>query len=238
MAGDNGSGKSTLIEAIAEAMGFADEGGELERSGELPAVTRPVLGGGLVPVLSRTRPRNGYFLSAESFFNVAHFIDSGDAVRARPLALRRVPLHQQSHGQSFLSLAAKRFAGEGLYLLDEPEAALSPTGALALLAIIDLAARAGAQFLIATHSPILLACPEARIYALDDPGSRVRVRRPRGRPVDPGFSPGARTLHPRRTRRPGRLTTTGAGARRPRQTELRNPRKGEGLRGGDTGPNQ
>ncbi|HKY24448.1 MAG TPA: AAA family ATPase [Gaiella sp.] len=81
-----------------------------------------------------------------------------------------VPLHEQSHGQSFLSLAANRFGGDGLYVLDEPEAALSVSGALALLAIAVRAARAGAQLVIATHSPILLACPGARIYELDDHG--------------------------------------------------------------------
>ena len=78
LAGDNGSGKSTIVEAIAQAMGFAAEGGELERSGELPPVPRPVWGrGGLEPVLAPTKPRNGYFLRAESFFNVASFVDSG-----------------------------------------------------------------------------------------------------------------------------------------------------------------
>jgi predicted ATPase len=81
-----------------------------------------------------------------------------------------VKLHEQSHGQSFLALAENRFAGNGLYILDEPEAALSATGCLALIAVIVGAARAGAQFVIATHSPFLLAIPEARIYELDDRG--------------------------------------------------------------------
>jgi predicted ATPase len=81
-----------------------------------------------------------------------------------------VPLHEQSHGQAFLALAANRFGGEGLYVLDEPEAALSVSGALALLAIVVRAARAGGQFVIATHSPILLACPGAQIYELYDTG--------------------------------------------------------------------
>jgi len=81
-----------------------------------------------------------------------------------------VPLHQQSHGQSFLALASNRFAGESIYVLDEPEAALSPSGALALVAIMAASARAGSQFIVATHSPILLACPGARIYELDESG--------------------------------------------------------------------
>jgi predicted ATPase len=170
LAGDNGSGKSTLVEAIAEAMGFAPQGGELERSGELPPVPRAVLGGALEPELSHRKPRNGYFLRAESFFNIAQFVDGG-GIFAPDLSLYGdVPLHEQSHGQSFLALAANRFGGESLYLLDEPEAALSVSGALALVAIVVRAARAGAQFVIATHSPILLACPEAQIYELDGAG--------------------------------------------------------------------
>jgi len=170
LAGDNGTGKSTIVEAIAESMGFAAQGGELERSGELPPVTRPVLGGGLEPVLSMAKPRNGYFLRAESFFNVASFVDS-EGIFAPDLSLYGgVPLHQQSHGQAFLALAANRFGGDSLYVLDEPEAALSVSGALALLAIVVQAAGNGAQFIIATHSPILLATPGARIYELDEAG--------------------------------------------------------------------
>jgi len=170
LAGDNGTGKSTLIEAIAEAMGFAPEGGELTRLGELPAVPRPVLDGALEPVLSMTKPRNGYFLRAESFFNIASLVDGGGRFAPDLSLYGDVPLHEQSHGQSFLALAANRFGGEGLYVLDEPEAALSATGAIALLATVVRAARAGAQFVIATHSPILLACPGARIFELDAGG--------------------------------------------------------------------
>jgi predicted ATPase len=170
LAGDNGTGKSTIVEAIAEAIGFAAEGGELERSGELPPVPRRVFHDGLEPVLSLTKPHNGYFLRAESFFNVASFVDS-EGIFAPDLSLYGdVPLHEQSHGQSFLALASNRFAGESLYVLDEPEAALSVSGALALLAIVVRAAEAGAQFVIATHSPILLAIPGARIYELDERG--------------------------------------------------------------------
>ncbi len=170
LAGENGSGKSTVVEATAEAMGFAGQGGELTRLGELPAVVRPVFDDALEPVLASSKPRNGYFLRAESFFNIAEFIDSGDRFAPDLSLYGDVPLHQQSHGQSFLSLAAGRFGGDGLYLLDEPEAALSVSGALALLAIVVRAATGGAQFVIATHSPILLACPHARIYELGDHG--------------------------------------------------------------------
>ncbi len=175
LAGENGAGKSTILELVAEAIGFAAQGGELERSGELPAVPRTVLGGALAPVLSSHKPRNGYYLRAESFFNVAEFVDSGDRYAPDISLYGNVPLHRQSHGESFLALAANRFGGESVYLLDEPEAALSVTGALALLAVIVRAARAGAQFLIATHSPILLACPDARIIELNDTGIRPRA---------------------------------------------------------------
>jgi predicted ATPase len=170
LAGDNGTGKSTLIEAIAEAIGFAAEGGELERAGERPAVPRPVLGGALEPVLTAAKPRTGYFLRAESFFNIANFVDGGNLFSPDISLYGGVPLHEQSHGESFLALAANRFGGEGLYVLDEPEAALSVGGALALLTIVARAARAGAQFIIATHSPILLACPGAEIYELSTAG--------------------------------------------------------------------
>ncbi len=170
LAGDNGTGKSTIVEAAAEAMGFAERGGELQRLGEGSIVGRPVLGGALEPVLSRRKPRNGYFLRAESFFNVAQFVDSSEEFAPDLSLYGDVPLLEQSHGQSFLALAANRFGPDGLYLLDEPEAALSITGAIALLAIITRSARAGSQFLVATHSPILLACPGARVYELTKDG--------------------------------------------------------------------
>ena len=170
LAGENGSGKSTLLEAIAQAIGFADEGGELDRLGELPAVPRHVFGGALAPELTAAKPRNGYYLRAESFFNIARFIDSDDRFSPDLSIYGDIPLHQQSHGESFLALAANRFGADGLYLLDEPEAALSVSGELALLAVIVRAAARGAQFVVATHSPILLACPQARRYELNESG--------------------------------------------------------------------
>ena len=175
LAGDNGTGKSTLVEALAAMMGFAPGGGELERSGELPPVPRAVYDGALAPLLSPTKPRNGYFLRAESFFNVAAYVDGVDLFAPDLSLYGDTPLHAQSHGQSFLALAANRFGGESLYLLDEPEAALSVTGALALVAIMVRAARSGSQFVVATHSPVLLACPESRIYELDDDGLAERA---------------------------------------------------------------
>jgi predicted ATPase len=118
LAGENGSGKSTILEAIAAAIGFGEHGGELARLGELPAVPRSVLDDQraplLAPVLSGTKPRNGYFLRAESFFNVAEFIDSGDRFAPDLSLYGDVPLHAQSHGESFLALAANRFGADGL----------------------------------------------------------------------------------------------------------------------------
>jgi predicted ATPase len=174
LSGENGAGKSTVIEAIAAAMGFAPEGGELTRLGELPAVPRRLFRGALEPVLSSTRPREGYYLRAESFFKIAEFIDGADRFAPDLSLYGDVPLHEQSHGESFLALAEGRFGGQSLCLLDEPEAALSVSGVLALLAIVVRAARAGAQFVIATHSPIVLACPDARVYELDEHGLSAR----------------------------------------------------------------
>jgi predicted ATPase len=171
LAGDNGAGKSTVVEAIAEAMGFLDEGGELERSNGTAGQPRAVWDEALVPVTSSRKPRTGYFLRAESFFNIARFVDSEDRFAPDLALYGGTPLHEQSHGQSFLALAANRFGGEGLFVLDEPEAALSAAGALGLLAVITRATRQGAQFVIATHSPILLACPSARIYELTERGA-------------------------------------------------------------------
>ena len=95
LAGDNGTGKSTITEAVADAMGFPAEGGEYERPGELPAVPRATLGGALEPVLSGTRPRTGYFLRAESFFNVASFVDAGGVFSPDRSIYGDVPLHEQ-----------------------------------------------------------------------------------------------------------------------------------------------
>ncbi len=175
LAGDNGTGKSTIVELIADAMAFAPEGGELIRSGVLPPKPRAVLGGPgepgtLEPDLSATYPAGGYFLRAESFFNIAEFVDGGSIFAPDISLYGGVALHGQSHGQSFLALAANRFGPGGFYLLDEPEAALSLSGCLALVAIVTRAARAGAQFIIATHSPVLLAIPDAVIYELDEGG--------------------------------------------------------------------
>ncbi len=122
------------------------------------------------------RPRDGYFLRAESYFNVATEIERLDEAGGPgpPIinAYGGRSLHEQSHGESFMALVLERFSGHGLYILDEPEAALSPTRQLALLVRIHDLAQAESQFVIATHSPILLAYPGATIFSLDPDGIR------------------------------------------------------------------
>jgi predicted ATPase len=172
-AGENGSGKSTLVEAIAVAAGFNAEGGSRNMHfasrashSELHQHVRLVRG-------TRT-PHNGYFLRAESFFNVATHIEQLDDEPAfgPPIisSYGGVSLHEQSHGESFLSLILNRFGPNGFYVLDEPEAALSLRGNLALMSRMHDLVAAGSQFVICTHSPILLGYPDARIYVLSEAG--------------------------------------------------------------------
>ncbi|EEA01033.1 SMC domain protein [Burkholderia sp. H160] len=165
--GENGSGKSTFLEAIAVSMGFNPEGGSKNfnfgtRNSHSNLADYLRIAKGI------RRPKNGFFLRAESFFNVATEIENLDA---EPAPGARIitsyggrSLHEQSHGESFLNLLMNRFGGQGLYLLDEPEAALSPQRQLAALARIHDLASDDSQFLIATHSPILMAYPDAAIY--------------------------------------------------------------------------
>lgn len=171
--GENGSGKSTLLEAIAVALGFNAEGGTRNFHFD----TRPShseLHAHLRIAKGYKRPRDGFFLRAESFFNVATNIEQLDAEPAPSPRLidsyGGVSLHEQSHGESFMALMMNRFGGQGLYLLDEPEAALSPQRQLAALARLHDLASDGSQFFIATHSPILMAYPDAWIYRFDSDG--------------------------------------------------------------------
>ena len=165
--GENGSGKSTLLEAIAVALGFNAEGGSRNFSFSTRR-SHSVLHEHLRIARGFRRPRTGFFLRAESFFNVATEIEQLDAEPGPGAPI--LPsyggrsLHEQSHGESFLALLTERFTGQGLYILDEPEAALSPQRQLAVLARIHELVRDGSQFLIATHSPLLMAYPDACIY--------------------------------------------------------------------------
>ena len=142
-------------------------------AGELDGGMERLLYGDLTAA-RRRYPRDGFFLRAESFYNVASNIDEMDeAPSFGPRLIDSyggVSLHQQSHGESFLALVQNRFGGEGLYLLDEPEAALSPSRLLTLLGEIHQLVQADSQFIIATHSPILMAYPGARIYVLSESG--------------------------------------------------------------------
>ncbi|HTM07604.1 MAG TPA: AAA family ATPase [Verrucomicrobiae bacterium] len=171
--GENGSGKSTLLEAIAVSWGFNPEGGtknfafatrashsELHRYMRVEKTVR--------------RPRDGFFFRAESFFNVATEIEKLDSEPSfgPPIidSYGGQSLHEQSHGESFLALMVNRFRGDGFYLLDEPEAALSPQRQLAVLSRIHDLVNDNSQFIIATHSPLLMAYPDASIYSFSTTG--------------------------------------------------------------------
>jgi len=161
--GDNGTGKSTLIEAIAVCSGFNPEGGSKNFNFSTHDTEYPLAE--CITISKRSYPEDGFFLRAESFYNVVTTIDElgvsgyGDC-----------SLHEQSHGESFHALFQNRFRGNGLYLLDEPESALSPLRQMSLLARMHQLVSSNSQFIIATHSPILLSYPNATILEFSDSG--------------------------------------------------------------------
>jgi predicted ATPase len=159
LVGENGSGKSTLIEALAVAWGFNAEGGTKNFNFDTRS-SHSELHRFVRPVRSFTRPKDGFFLRAESYFNVATEIDNLGAVDS----YGGRSMHEQSHGESFFALMDNRFSGNGLYIMDEPEAALSPNRQLSFLARMHELVGDRSQFIIATHSPIILAYPDAWIY--------------------------------------------------------------------------
>lgn len=170
--GENGTGKSTLLEAIAVGCGLNPEGGSKNFRFSTRA-SHSALGAHLRLTRSAKRPRDSYFLRAESYFNLATEIENLDREPGGPLIIDSHggrSLHEQSHGESFFALFMHRFGGNGLYLLDEPEAALSPTRQLAFLARLHELVGTGAQFIIATHSPILMAYPDAVIFQMTPDG--------------------------------------------------------------------
>lgn len=164
--GENGSGKSTLLEAIATCCGFGLRGGNRDHSFQVED-PRTELGRAL-RLQWLPKVTDGFFMRAESFFELATYLDTVSDLRA----YGGKSLHAQSHGESFLALFTNRFE-QGLYILDEPEAALSPQRQLSFLRVIhDLESPGHAQFLISTHSPILLAYPGATLLSLD--GTEIR----------------------------------------------------------------
>jgi predicted ATPase len=163
--GENGSGKSTVLEGIAVALGFGPEGGtknvQFKTTDSVSPLHEAIR-------LARTTPKpyDGYFLRAESFFNVATYMDEVGYLEG----YGGKSLHGRSHGEAFMSLLINKFRGDGIYLLDEPEAALSPTRQLAALRAIHQLVLGASQFVIATHSPILLSYPNAKIVLFDGSG--------------------------------------------------------------------
>ncbi|WP_435877217.1 AAA family ATPase [Sporosarcina highlanderae] len=171
--GENGMGKSTLLEGIAIAYGFNPEGGTLnfnfssfDSHSKLDEYIRLVKG--------TERARDHFFFRAETFYNVATNIEELDrepAFGSRIIdSFGGVSLHEQSHGESFFAVFRERFRGNGLYILDEPEAALSPLRQISLLARINELVREGSQFIISTHSPILMAHPLSKIVQITEDG--------------------------------------------------------------------
>ncbi|MFT8321103.1 MAG: AAA family ATPase [Bacillus sp. (in: firmicutes)] len=171
--GENGMGKSTLLEGIAVALGFNPEGGTLnfrfsnyDSHSNLDEYLRLVKG--------VNRAKDHFFLRAETFYNVATNIEDLDKESSSGRQIidsyGGKSLHEQSHGESFFAAFIERFQGNGLYILDEPEAALSPLRQISMLARINELVNQGSQFIISTHSPIIMAYPNAKIMELTDKG--------------------------------------------------------------------
>ena len=169
--GENGSGKSTLLEAVAVAVGFNPEGGSKDFVFSTRR-THSELYNFITPIKT-VPPKDGFFLRAESFYNTASYLDENSTMRR----YGGVSFHEQSHGESFLALVTNRFEGNGLYIMDEPEAALSPQRLLTLLVLINELVKNKSQFIIATHSPIIMAYPGADIIQFSENGmERVSYR--------------------------------------------------------------
>jgi predicted ATPase len=167
--GENGSGKSTLTESIAVAAGFNAEGGTKNYSFATQNTTSSLIDK-ITLVRGARREKYGYFLRAESFYTTANYAESGTYAYAGPIPIffDGKHIHEQSHGEAFMSIV-KEFR-PGFFVFDEPESALSPQRQLALLVAVHELVKQGSQFIIATHSPILLSYPGARIYQLSSSG--------------------------------------------------------------------
>lgn len=175
--GENGTGKSTILEAIATAYGFNPEGGSRNFNFSTTE-SHSSLYQAIKIIKGCKKPRDGYFLRAESFYNVASSIDAMDAEPGLGASISAayggISLHEQSHGESFFALFQNRLRGKGLYILDEPEAALSPSRQMSLVARMHDLINLESQFIIATHSPIIMAYPDSYIYEITDCITRVR----------------------------------------------------------------
>lgn len=173
LVGENGVGKSTLIEGIAVAMGFNPEGGTINFNFSTKA-SHSDLYNYLTISRGYKKHKDGFFLRAESFYNVATNIDEMDAEPVwTPSVISSyggVSLHNKSHGESFMALVENRFSGNGLYILDEPEAALSPMRLMRLMYCMQELVNKNSQFIISTHSPILMTFPEAEILEITEEG--------------------------------------------------------------------
>ncbi|MGQ0542564.1 MAG: AAA family ATPase [Blastocatellia bacterium] len=165
--GENGSGKSTVLEAIAQAVGLNPEGGTRNTLFST-ADTHSILFENTLLIRSHKIPKDSYFLRAESFYNLASFMDDGRAEYLWTYGGKS--LHEQSHGESFMATMTNKLRGAGIYLFDEPEAALSPSRQLAALAVFNKLVKLDSQLIIATHSPILMAYPDALIYHFSEEG--------------------------------------------------------------------
>lgn len=170
--GENGSGKSTILEAIAEKAGFGSEGGSRNinfKTSDFITYTAAEQLADCLTLSWNLKLTDGYFFRAESFFNIANYIDTLQKIDGKAYSsYGGKSLHAQSHGESFLTFFQTRLNFGGFFIFDEPEAALSPQRQLALLSIINqLCKNTNSQFIIATHSPILLAYPGATIYSCD-----------------------------------------------------------------------
>lgn len=163
IAGENGTGKSTLLEAIAIAYGLNPEGGS-KNINFATQDTHSILHKSIKLIKGVRRPRDAYFFRAESFYNLASSIDDyGSLIET----YGGQSLHNQSHGEAFMSLILHRISGNGVYIFDEPEAALSPLRQMAFLRRIHDLVQNDAQLIIATHSPIIMSYPYATIYDVD-----------------------------------------------------------------------
>lgn len=177
--GENGTGKSTLLEAIAVAFGFNAEGGTKNFNFSTKKTHSELFKH--ITLIKKAYAKDGFFLRAESLYNVATNIDELDKAPSfgPPLieSYGGISLHNQSHGESFLSIVQNRLGGKGLYIFDEPESALSPMRLLTLMLEIDRLVKNDSQFIIATHSPILMTFPDAEILEFSEEGiKRVNYR--------------------------------------------------------------